>query len=184
MWRGGPAEGRRLGPFWRYLELGRYGEQLRHLYSVFPREQVYVIRYKDLVDEPRDTLDRICAFLGVATDVVTEVPSANVSTYVEDSPKTRVLQGALRGGAAVGKFFPPQVWRRASGPLLRALKNEQRNRPELMPEDRLTLVATFADDIRLLEEQTGGSFGDWLGHREGGTYSVRKSCEPSGHVAS
>ncbi len=171
-------------PFWRYVGLGRYGEQLQRLYTVFPREQVYVIRYKDLVDEPRDTLNRICGFLGVAAGVVTETPSANVSTYVEDSTKTRVLQGALRSGAAVGRFFPPEVWRKASAPLLRALKNEQRNRPELTPEDRLTLVASFTDDIRLLEEQTGGSFQDWLGHREGGTYSVRKSCEPSGHVAS
>ena len=45
-------------------------------------------------------------------------------------------------------------------------------------------MASFADDIRLLEEQTGGSYQDWLGHREGGTYSVRRSCDPSGSVAS
>ena len=37
---------RGYAPFWRYQELGRYGEQLDHLLAVFPREQVHVLRYK------------------------------------------------------------------------------------------------------------------------------------------
>ena len=36
--------------FWHYTRLGRYGEQLEHLYQVFPKEQVLVLRYRDLVD--------------------------------------------------------------------------------------------------------------------------------------
>ena len=38
--------------FWHYTRLGRYGEQLEHLYQVFPMEQVLVLRYRDLVDAP------------------------------------------------------------------------------------------------------------------------------------
>ena len=51
--------------FWHYTGLGRYGEQLEYLFSLFPREQVLVLRYRRLVDEPAGTLDQICAFLGV-----------------------------------------------------------------------------------------------------------------------
>src|SRR5215218_6163545 len=51
--------------FWRYRKLGRYGEQLEHLYWLFPREQVHVLRYRDLVDGPLAAVDGICAFLGV-----------------------------------------------------------------------------------------------------------------------
>src|SRR5947209_147591 len=29
--------------FWRYVSLGRYGEQLEHVFSLFPREQVLVL---------------------------------------------------------------------------------------------------------------------------------------------
>ena len=47
-------------PFWRYKGQGRYGEQLEHLFSVFPREQVHVVRYRELVDRPQATLDSIC----------------------------------------------------------------------------------------------------------------------------
>ena len=38
--------------FWHYTALGRYGEQLEHLYTVFPREQVMVFRYRALVEKP------------------------------------------------------------------------------------------------------------------------------------
>src|SRR3954465_9894440 len=45
------------GPFWRYVELRRYGAQLDPLSSVFPREQVHVVPYRDLRREPVSTLD-------------------------------------------------------------------------------------------------------------------------------
>ncbi|HEY7360882.1 MAG TPA: hypothetical protein VH642_08740, partial [Streptosporangiaceae bacterium] len=45
-------------PFWHYTRLGRYGEQLDHLFGLFPREQVFVLRYRDLVDSPGPALTR------------------------------------------------------------------------------------------------------------------------------
>jgi Sulfotransferase domain len=60
--------------FWRYTALGRYGEQLEHLYTVFPRDQVMVFRYRALIEEPARVLDRICDFLGVADGILTEAP--------------------------------------------------------------------------------------------------------------
>jgi hypothetical protein len=162
--------------FWRYRKLGRYGEQLAHLFTLFPPEQVHVLRYRDLVDHPRGAVDGICGFLGVETGLVDEVPSANVSTYVPPSAASRLLQEAVRRGAEVGRFFPPQLWRRASAPLLRVLRGTQpRPRPELSAEDRRTLVAEFADDIRLLAELTGRSYDDWLADRAGGAFTARKA---------
>ena len=50
------AEDRRVtagwADFWHYTRLGMYGRQLEHLYSVFPREQILVFRYRALVAEP------------------------------------------------------------------------------------------------------------------------------------
>jgi hypothetical protein len=64
--------------FWHYAAQGRYGEQLDDLFGLFPREQVLLLRYRDLRDAPAETLDRVCRFLGVPTGVVTEVPRHNV----------------------------------------------------------------------------------------------------------
>jgi Sulfotransferase family len=163
--------------FWRYRRLGRYGEQLDHLLSLFASEQVHVLRYRELVDAPAAAVDGICAFLGVDEGVVSEVPSANVSTYVPPSPAGRVLQEAVRRGAEVGRFFPPKLWRMASGPLLRALQGGQtRARPDLDPADRDELVAWFADDIDLLGRLTGRPFDDWLADRTGGAFVARRAA--------
>ncbi|MEU7818409.1 sulfotransferase [Pseudonocardia sp. NPDC049154] len=64
--------------FWHYAAQGRYGGQLEHLLSLFPREQVLLLRYRELRDDPAGTADRVCRFLGVETGVVTGVPRHNV----------------------------------------------------------------------------------------------------------
>lgn len=64
--------------FWHYAAASRYGEQLDHLFTLFPRDQVLLLRYRELVDRPRETADRVCEFLGVDTGVITEVPRRNV----------------------------------------------------------------------------------------------------------
>ncbi|MGX5656418.1 sulfotransferase, partial [Geodermatophilus nigrescens] len=61
-------------PFWHYRGLGRYGEQLRDLFTVLPREQVLVLRYRQLVDSPDETLDRVSDHLGVERGVAHAVP--------------------------------------------------------------------------------------------------------------
>ena len=42
--------------FWHYIRLGRYGEQLSHLFGLFPREQVLVFRYRRLIGDPAGVL--------------------------------------------------------------------------------------------------------------------------------
>jgi hypothetical protein len=171
-------------PFWRYLETGLYGRQLEQLYEVYPREQVLVLRYKWLVEEPRRTLDAVCGFLGVEQGLLDEAPAQNVGTYVHPTPTTRLLQAAMRGGAAVGRLFPPQVWRKVSIPLLWLIQRTPQHRPELAPQDRADLIGYFAEDIALLEELTGWDLSLWRTYREGGTYSVRRSWAPSRRLAS
>jgi hypothetical protein len=64
--------------FWHYVAQGRYGEQLGHLYGLFPREQVLLLRYRELRDAPGETVDRVCRFLGVETRVVDGIPRHQV----------------------------------------------------------------------------------------------------------
>jgi hypothetical protein len=171
-------------PFWRYLETGLYGQQLRHLYTLFPRDQVHVIRYKSLVDDPGPTLDGICRFLGVQEGLIAEAPAVNVGGYVEPSLPTKVLQTVFRHGAAVGSHFPPQVWRKVSLPLQWLMQRTPQHRPELAEEERAKLLSYFSDDIDVLEAETGWDLQEWRSYRRGGTYSVRKSWAPSRRLVS
>ena len=171
-------------PFWRYLELGKYGEQLTQLFQVFPREQVCVVRYRELIDMPRQTLARISDFLGVDPSAVTAIPGSNVSHWAGNSPRDALLRRAIRAGARLGSYAPPQVWRRTSAPLINALHRHGTERPSLPVDVRRELVEHYREDIAVLEDLLGRSFQDWLGDSGRGTYAVRRSLEPSERDAS
>jgi Sulfotransferase family len=145
------------GPFWRYLDLGRYGAQLRHLYSVFPREQVHVVLYRDLRREPVSTLDAICAFLGVDTGVVGTVPAENVTAAAAQSRFDRVVGNVL---PALDRL-PAAVRGPVTTRVRRHLQREQRTRAPLTPAERSALLLVFDQDITLLESLTGLRLEHW-----------------------
>ena len=161
-------------PFWRYLETGLYGRQLEHLYGIFPQEQVFVLRYRQLIDNTSAVLDEICAFLGVPTGLVSTIPKSNVSNWVPDTPVNRVLQKTMRAGAAAGAHLPPQVWRQVQRPLLAALYQGGGRRPSLSVDDRKTLLPYFADDNALLGQLTGIDFSDWMNEKGRGAFTERQ----------
>jgi hypothetical protein len=168
-------------PFWHYRGLGMYGRQLADLFEHFPAEQVLVLRYRSLVDDPRTALDRVCRFLGVSEDVVTEIPKGNSKPFVHPSARTKLLGPMVRTGAAVGQFLPPRAWRVASKPLVGQLHQRGNpERPRLTPEQGEILRAPFLDDIDLLETITGESFDDWRTHREGSSFHTRQSQRVTG----
>lgn len=156
------AEG--WGHFWHYVGLGRYGEQLEHLFGLFPRDQVLIFRYRDIVDRPAATLDRICAFLGVRQGVLTEVARENVTAHPAEGARHLMLS-SLRRRLPAALAMPVEALLQRRGPARRPLSWEQRQQ----------LIPYFAEDIRLLQRVTGEDFSDWLRPRErsGGLVGAR-----------
>ncbi|GAA2705368.1 sulfotransferase family protein [Actinoplanes palleronii] len=149
--------------FWHYLGLGLYGRQLQHLYERFPREQVLLLRYRELKDAPAATLDRVCSFLGVRTGLLTAIPKENVNRHVvEDDAVNRMLRGLLRTGGTFGHRFPVPLRLAARGPLLTLLHRKKGTRPVTTPQERAALLPHFAADIALLQDVTGERYDDWL----------------------
>jgi hypothetical protein len=173
------AERRRVAagwaPFWRYLELGQYGAQLQNLFRYFDRDQVQVLRYRQLIDAPAQTLDELCRFLGVATGIVSALPDANVGRWAAPGTLNTVLRRTIRTGALAGAYAPPKIWRSAQRPLLAALQRGAAPRPRLTPEQRAELVGHYTADNALLCELLGADYSDWLSLEGRGTYTVRKS---------
>jgi hypothetical protein len=161
-------------PFWHYRGLGRYGAQLRDLYRHVPREQVFLLRYRQLVDTPQETLDRVAGFLGVAPGIAHTVAPENVKPYVAETVRYRALSRVLRAGAAAGAHLPPQLWRQASRPLIAALHGGHAPRPRPSVEVRREVLEPLLPDIELLEELTGESFADWKGDTGRGHFRERQ----------
>ena len=133
-------------PFWRYRDLGLYGEQLRHLYDYVPREQVLVVRYRDLVDDPVGPWTRSA-----------RSSASSPATWTTSPATTRAASPARPGSTSWappsgpvpsrGQFAPPQVWREASVPLTAQLQAGDSHRPKLSPEARQRLLPHFHEDI-------------------------------------
>ena len=97
------------GFFWHYRRLGRYGEQVTRLLELFSRDQVHLLRYRDLVDQPAATLNGACRFLGIDPIAAATVPPENTRKFVTPSPRTRAIAPLIRAGATVGAYLPYPV---------------------------------------------------------------------------
>lgn len=161
--------------FWHYVRLGKYGEQLEHLYGLFPREQVLVIRYRGLIDEPARVLDEISTFLGVRRGAITDIPRENVTAHPERSVTHAALSRTLRGIEAAGRHLPGSFAADVTARIERNLQRNARSRQPLTWAERQAILPGLEQDIRLLEKITGADFSDWLAPRErsGGQVGTR-----------
>src|SRR4029079_8983701 len=78
-------------PFWHYQGLGMYGRQVQDLFDHFPREQVLLLRYAELVADPTATLARVFEFLGVEGQEIASIPSDNSRPFVRDGVRARAV---------------------------------------------------------------------------------------------
>jgi hypothetical protein len=155
------------GPFWNYLDLGRYGAQLEHLYSFFPRDQVLLLLYRELREQPAATLERVCSFLGVATGVVQEMPAENVTAHVGEGAVNNALLKVVQGTESGGRVAPAPIRRAVGSVAVKLLQREQRTRPALSFEERCLLLPHFGEDLNSLERVTGRSFAHWRDPQNG-----------------
>jgi hypothetical protein len=153
-------------PFWHYTSLGRYGEQLTRAFSLFPSEQVLVLRYRLLIDDPAATLSRICGFLGAETGVLSEIPRENVTAHPEHTLAHRAGSLGVRASNAVGRLLPGSAATAATRRLERFLQRGRRERQPLSWEQRQAIVPKFTADIKLLETVLGEDFSDWTAPRD------------------
>ena len=86
-----------------YIHRGFYSEQLERLWQHFPREQTLILRNEELRDRPRETLDRVCSFLGVPPLAEVKHREALASSY--KSPMNEADRAFLR------EVFEPEVRR-------------------------------------------------------------------------
>jgi hypothetical protein len=174
----GAEDGRVAGgwaDFWHYKRIGLYGQQLAHLLTVFPREQVLVFRYRDLIDDPAGILDRICRFLDVERGVLDQLPRENVTAHPEFTRRHRQRSRLLRVASAITARLPSHPGKAAIDRLEGSLQDGAAPRRPLTWEQRQALLPYFESDIRLLEDLTGQDFSGWLQPRaeSGGLVGAR-----------
>ena len=84
-----------------YVSRGFYSEQLRRLWSFFPREQTLILRQEELLEDPNNTLSRVHHFLGIAALPPSRTLRANRGRY------TNPMDAGLR--AQLQQLFNPEI---------------------------------------------------------------------------
>ncbi len=147
------------------LARGRYGEHLARWLEVFPRDQLLVLPFGELVEDDRAFARRVFRFIGADEDVWPEV--AGERALGAARPRSRWLARATKLGArAVRRLGLPSVVQAVKeSPLVDLLWEPWgEDRPELDPGTRARLTDLLAGDVERLTGLTGIDFaGRWLG---------------------
>lgn len=76
------------------LKRSRYLPHLKRYFDLFPREQIHVIRFEDLVQDPKGQLHAVAGFLGLDADDVDVDAHANPGRYPR-SPRVMRLRNRV-----------------------------------------------------------------------------------------
>jgi hypothetical protein len=142
---------------WHYQAMGRYAEQLTHLFELFPREQVLVILYDDFRTDPLGVLERTYRFLSVEPIPPTVTPEPHRSGEPRLKTLSRVVNTPHPAKRFLSRLVPSNVRTR----LRSAIGRHNVVRSTYPPEVRERLIAGFAADLDRLEQLLGVDLSSW-----------------------
>lgn len=141
-----------------FLNVSRYGMQIRWYLEHFPPEQLLVLTFEEVVGEAESTWEKVCRFLGVirSEPVGPDVGVANASTefrWVRQFPGKRTLTRAVGRVPLLRRVNPPSF-----------LLNSWKERPELTRQTHEILLRLLEDDIRFVEDYLAIDLNRWRRH--------------------
>ncbi len=155
-----------------YVEQGLYSKHLDRWLECFPGNQVLVLKYETLRDDPVSTLAEVCRFLGVEEyDGGTALTSKSNVSYLPKSALLESGKNALRGALRAAGL--DRVWTSlGDSGLRRWYQGMNRIEPserigKARPETLAELGRVFSEDAERLSEMTGIAIDDWLGNDDG-----------------
>ncbi len=140
------------------MDASHYARQLEAYLEVFPREQILVLDFDDLVQSPQKVMDETCAFIGVEPFEIEDAGAQNDSSELSKVP------------APVLRFAQSSVGRSIAGLASRDMRNRVRGllargpsrKPASFPADlKEKMQAELAADAGEFRKATGLGFASW-----------------------
>jgi hypothetical protein len=142
----------------RWMQIGRYHEQLKRYFDVFPRSQIHVFLFDDLKRGTLPAVQNVYRFLGIDP---TFVPDLEAPHNLGGMPASRLLEGFLTS-RAIRSAVEPWIPKRAANWVRRFRQRNMRRAPPLPADLRKELTGHFREDIRRTAELVGRSLDHWL----------------------
>lgn len=145
-----------------YFESGCYGKQVKRYIDLFG-ENVLILKFRDLKQQPEDTLGKIYNFLGVkGEELQNEILNPS---YRVRSPKLQyILRYATTTKLAIEKRLGKNTLKGSKNKRDKLLKlGIKKEKPEkINPTTYQNLVNAYKKDITYLQNITGIDFSFWL----------------------
>jgi hypothetical protein len=147
------------GWFWpRYVEAGRYYQQLTRYLEHFGWENIKVFLFRDFTHNTEEVYEDILDFIGVNS---TFRPDLSVQHNASGKPRSQLVNYLLSGENPVAQVLKPLLGERARNLIVR-LRNLNLQRPrEMAPDDRRFVIDALRDDIERLEGLLGRDLSTW-----------------------
>lgn len=143
------------------LDVGRYVDRLRYVCQRFLRDQVLVLFYEDLRNDPRDTYAEACRFVGVEDTYVPASLGRTINRYVEfKSMRVRSWSKRL-----------PLSLRPAKRVIDRLNTRTNISYPPMRPDTRAWLAERFSDSNAELAIWLGREIPDWTAPPQDGQHT-------------
>jgi Sulfotransferase family len=142
----------------RWMQIGKYHEQLRRYLDVFPREQMHIFLFDDLKVGALQTVQNVYRFLDVDPRFV---PDFDAPHNIGGMPDNRVLEGLLTS-RTIRAAVEPWVPKAAANWVRRLRTRNMRRPPPLPPEVRAQLTRHFRDGILRTSDLIGRNLDHWL----------------------
>jgi len=145
---------------WHYVQRGFYHTQLRRYFDRFPRDQIKIYLFEELVADPVNLLQDIFRFLGVKEDFI---PDVSLKHNVSKTPKFRTLYAMLkkrnRFTATAGSLFGKERLRSLVTKVLRF----NFCKPRVLPKEvRKQLIEVYREEILKLQDLINRDLSKWL----------------------
>jgi hypothetical protein len=138
--------------------IGKYYEQLKRYYSLFPKEQIKIFLFDDYLKNPESIVKEMFEFLGVGSQI-----NINTSEKANEGgvPKLKKINYFLNQSGIISwaKNNLPRSWRATFKNLM--YKTDKSSIPKMTTEQRQFLINYYESDILQLEKLIGRDLKSW-----------------------
>ncbi|CAN5530949.1 hypothetical protein BH11ARM2_BH11ARM2_02300 [soil metagenome] len=144
-----------------YGEMGLLGKHLKHIYEVFPREQVHILAMDDIRDDSVGTYRKLLSFLDLKDDGRTEFEKKNAArTHGKAKFITKLATNIPAPIRRIAHKFGLKNTGIVAG--INSKFADWETKKQISPELRQELVDFYREDVGLLSELLGRDLSGWL----------------------
>jgi hypothetical protein len=145
--------------FWNYIPQSRYYAALERYFRLFPRSQLKILFFEDLVADPKQVMFQLYSFIGVDPTWETDTESKKNVTYI---PRSRALYRLTKNQGPLKRLAKNTIPGNLKQWLSKTLQSHNQRKPHITLTERRAAMSYVKDDVQNLAQLLGKDLTHWL----------------------